>query len=56
MGAIILALIVLVLDVIAILDIIKSSADTVKKALWIVLIIILPVIGMAAYFLFGRKK
>ena len=54
--SIILALIVLVLDVIAILDVIKSSVDTVKKALWIVLILVLPVIGMIVYFLVGRKK
>jgi hypothetical protein len=45
MGGII-ALVVLVLDIIAILDVLKSSMDTGKKALWIVLILVLPVIGM----------
>ena len=52
----IVALIVLVLDIIAIVDILKSSADTGSKALWIILILILPVIGMVLYFLIGKKK
>ena len=51
----IVALIVLILDIIAILDILKSSADTGNKALWIILILILPVIGMILYFLIGKK-
>lgn len=52
----ILALVVLVLDIIAILDVFKSSMDSGKKALWIILILVLPVIGMVLYFLLGQKK
>jgi len=52
----ILALVVLVLDIIAILDVLKSSMDSGKKALWIILILVLPVIGMVLYFLIGQKK
>ncbi|MFH1397070.1 MAG: PLD nuclease N-terminal domain-containing protein [Candidatus Omnitrophota bacterium] len=51
----ILGLLVLVLDIIAIVDALKSSMDTGKKALWIMLILILPVVGMALYFLIGKK-
>ena len=51
----IVGLIVLILDIIAIADILKSSMDTGNKALWIVLILILPVIGMILYFLIGKK-
>jgi hypothetical protein len=50
-----LGLIVLVLDIIAIVDALKSSMDTGKKALWIILILILPIIGMVLYFLTGKK-
>jgi hypothetical protein len=50
-----LGLIILFLDIIAILDVLKSSMDTGKKVLWVVLILILPVIGMALYFLLGKK-
>ena len=52
----ILGLLVLVLDIIAIVDALKSSMDTGKKALWIILIIILPVVGMVLYFLIGKKQ
>jgi len=48
-------LIVLVLDIIAILDVLKSSMDSGKKALWVILILILPVVGMVLYFLMGKK-
>jgi len=51
-----LGLVVFVLDIIAILDVFKSSMDTTKKALWIVLILVLPVIGMVLYFLIGQRK
>ena len=51
----ILGLIVLVLDIIAIVDALKSSMDTGKKALWIVLILVLPLVGMVLYFLIGKK-
>jgi heme/copper-type cytochrome/quinol oxidase subunit 2 len=43
------------LDIIAIVDVLKSSMDSEKKALWIILVILLPVVGMALYFLLGKK-
>ncbi|PIQ82773.1 MAG: hypothetical protein COV76_02050 [Candidatus Omnitrophica bacterium CG11_big_fil_rev_8_21_14_0_20_64_10] len=49
-------LLVLVLDVIAIVDVIKSVAPSNQKVLWVILILVLPVIGMVLYFLIGRKK
>lgn len=51
-----LGLVVLVLDIIAIVDLVKSSYDTGKKILWLLLILILPVVGMILYFLIGKKK
>lgn len=51
-----LGLAVVILDIIAIIDAIKGSMDTGKKALWIILILVLPVIGMVLYFLVGKKK
>ena len=51
-----LGLIILILDIVAITDAAKSSMDTMKKALWITLIVILPVIGMALYFLIGKRN
>jgi hypothetical protein len=53
-----LGLVILVLDIIAIAAVLKSSADSGTKLLWIVLIILLPVLGMILYFLMGpgRRK
>ena len=51
-----LGLIILVLDIVAIVDLLKSAKDTGKKVLWILLILILPLVGMILYFLLGKKK
>ena len=49
-------LVVTVLDVIAIVSIVKSSADSGTKILWALLVIFLPVIGMILYFLMGPGR
>jgi hypothetical protein len=48
-------LIILGLDIWAILKIISSSAGTGVKVLWILLIIILPLLGLIIWLLFGPK-
>ena len=49
----IFGIIVLLLDVYAILQIAQSSAETVSKALWIVLVLVLPLLGLIIWFFFG---
>ena len=51
-----LGLVILVLDIIAIVSILKSGADTGTKLLWIILVILLPVVGMVLYFLMGPGR
>ncbi len=51
-----LGLIVLILDVIAIVDLLKGNATTGKKLLWILLIVLLPLVGMILYFVMNKKK
>jgi hypothetical protein len=51
-----LGLMILVLDIIAIMDLLKSNKDGAKKALWIVLILILPLAGLILYYLVGKKQ
>lgn len=46
-------LIILFLDVYAILRIAQSSAGTGAKAVWIVVVLVLPVVGLIAWYLFG---
>ena len=51
----IIGLIIVVLDILAIVDCVKSAKDTGKKALWIILILVLPVIGLVLYYFVGKK-
>jgi Phospholipase_D-nuclease N-terminal len=48
-------LVVLIADVWAIVNIFQSSADTGKKVLWTVLVIILPVLGFILWYFVGPK-
>ncbi|MGI6241033.1 MAG: Cardiolipin synthase [Candidatus Omnitrophica bacterium ADurb.Bin292] len=51
-----LGLIVLALDIIAIVDCAKSSKTMLKKVIWIIVVLVLPLVGMILYFLLGREK
>ena len=51
----ILGLVILVLDIIAILDCVKSSKSGGQKALWVILILVLPVVGLVLYYVIGKK-
>ena len=48
-------LVVLVADVWAIVNILQSTADTAKKVLWTVLVIVLPVVGFILWYFAGPK-
>ncbi len=48
-------LIVLIADVWALVNIFQSSADTGRKVLWTVLVILLPVLGFILWFFLGPK-
>ncbi|MGO9947860.1 MAG: PLD nuclease N-terminal domain-containing protein [Steroidobacteraceae bacterium] len=48
-------LIVLIADVWALVNIFQSRADTGKKVLWTVLVILLPVLGFILWFFLGPK-
>jgi hypothetical protein len=51
----VLGLIVLVLDVYAIYQTLTSSASTLAKVIWTVVIILLPVLGFIAWLIAGPK-
>ena len=48
-------LLVLVADIWAIVNIIQSSAATGAKALWIVLVLVLPMLGFVIWYFAGPK-
>ncbi len=51
----IIGLLILVVDVLAIIDIVKSNKSGEKKLIWIVAVIFLPVLGPILYYFLGRK-
>ena len=51
-----LGLIILIVDIWAIIKILDSGASTGARVLWILLIIILPVLGVILWLLFGPKR
>ena len=48
-------LIVVILDVIAIVEVINSHRDTGSKVIWCLLIFFFPVGGLILYWIFGKK-
>ncbi len=51
-----LGLVVLVLDIVALVSLLKSNADAGTKILWVLLIVLLPFLGMVLYFLMGPGR
>lgn len=48
-------LLILIADVWAIVNIFQSSADTGRKVLWTVLVILLPILGFILWFFLGPR-
>ncbi|MEO0966443.1 MAG: PLDc N-terminal domain-containing protein [Planctomycetota bacterium] len=51
----ILGLIILILDIIAIVGIVRSKLEMPIKLLWLLVVIFLPILGMILWFAVGRK-
>lgn len=49
------SLIILLLDIWAIVSVVRSDAATGKKVLWVLLIIILPVLGLILWAIMGPR-
>ena len=51
-----LGVLILVADVWAIVNIFQSGASNEKKALWVVLIAVLPVLGLILWYFLGPRN
>jgi succinate dehydrogenase/fumarate reductase cytochrome b subunit len=51
-----LGVLILIGDVWAIINIAQSSATSGKKALWIVLVLLLPLLGLILWFFLGPRS
>jgi hypothetical protein len=52
----ILGVLVLVLDIVAIIDIIGGRGSATHKLIWFLVVLFLPVLGMILYFLIGKNR
>ncbi|HUX24681.1 MAG TPA: PLD nuclease N-terminal domain-containing protein [Burkholderiales bacterium] len=50
-----LGLLILAADVWAVISILQSAASNEKKALWIVLVVLLPILGLILWFFLGPR-
>ena len=51
-----IGLVILILDIVAIVSVVAGRGSLVRKLLWTLLILVLPVLGMLLYFLIGRRS
>ncbi|MDJ0623203.1 MAG: PLDc N-terminal domain-containing protein [Desulfocapsaceae bacterium] len=52
----IFGLLILIANIYAIIKVVQSGAGTGSKVLWVVLILVLPIMGLILWFLFGPKS
>ena len=45
-------LLILIIDIIVVIDIVKSNKDLEKKILWMIAVLFLPVLGPLLYYVF----
>lgn len=51
-----LGLIILAFDIWAIINIVGSSASTGRKVIWTLLVLVLPLLGLILWLLFGPRQ
>lgn len=51
-----LSFLILVIDIIVIIDIVRSNKDTEKKILWVIAVVFLPVLGPILYYFLGNRR
>jgi hypothetical protein len=52
----IISFVILIIDIIVIIDILKSNKDTERKILWIIAVVFLPILGPILYYVVGKNK
>lgn len=50
-----LPILILIVDIVVIIDILKSNKDAEKKILWIIAVIFLPVLGPILYYVLAKN-
>lgn len=50
-----ISFLILVIDIIVVIDILKSNKDNEKKVLWIIAVVFLPVLGPILWYFVGKR-
>lgn len=50
-----LSFLILVIDILVIIDIVRSNKDTERKILWIIAVVFLPILGPILYYVIGKR-
>lgn len=50
-----IGLAILILEILAIVEIVRGGKPAVEKLLWILLILLAPLLGIIIYYFFGRS-
>jgi hypothetical protein len=51
-----ISFLILVIDIIVVVDIVKSNKDSEKKILWIIAVVFLPVLGPILWYFVGKRR
>jgi hypothetical protein len=51
-----ISLLILIIDILVIIDILRSNKETEKKILWIIAVVFLPVLGPILYYFIGKNR
>jgi hypothetical protein len=50
-----ISFVILIIDIVVIIDILRSNRDSEKKMLWIIAVVLLPVLGPILYYVMNRR-
>jgi hypothetical protein len=51
-----ISLLILIIDIIVIIDIVRSNKDSEKKILWVIAVVFLPVLGPILWYAVGKNR
>lgn len=51
-----ISLLILIVDIIVIVDIVRSRLTNDRKILWVVVVVLLPLVGPILYYLLEKKR
>jgi hypothetical protein len=51
-----LSFLILVIDILVVIDVVRSRKDSEKKILWVIAVVFLPVLGPILWYVWGSRS